>query len=247
MRVISTVCLLLSLVFGAGSVATAQSADEVVDKTLAALGGREALSKLTSRHTAGKITVSTPGGDLPGTIEIYNQAPNLVRTLLNIDLSALGAGTMTLDQRFDGTTGSAVDSMQGPREITGDQLANMKNADFPTPLLRYKERGTKIELAGKDKVADKDAFVLSITPQAGPASRVFVDATSYLPVRLIITLDAPEVGKVEQTTDLSDYRDVDGIKVPFGIRNSSAVQTVTVKIDKVEHNVTVDPAMFRKQ
>src|SRR5204862_4533 len=124
---------------------------------LVAIGGREALGKLTSRHTTGKMTVSTPAGDLPGTIEIFNQAPNLTRTLLTIDLSALGAGTMTVDQRFDGTAGSAVDSMQGPRDITGDQLANMKNADFPTPLLRYKEKGMKIALAGKEKVGDKDA------------------------------------------------------------------------------------------
>jgi outer membrane lipoprotein-sorting protein len=237
---------LVALVLG-GGVARAQTADEIVDKTIAALGGRDKLGTLTSRHTSGKITVSTPAGDLPGTVDIFNQAPNFVRTLLNIDLSALGAGTMTLDQRFDGTTGWALDSMQGPRDITGDQLANMKNADFPTPLLRYKERGTKIALAGKEKVGDKDAFVLSVTPQAGPASRVFVDADSYLPLRVIVTLDVPEAGKVEQTSDLSDYRDVEGVKVPFAIRNSSSVQTVTVKVDKVEHNVTIDPALFRKQ
>ena len=219
----------------------------VFAKTIAAIGGREALGKLTSRHTTGKMTVSTPAGDLPGTIEIFNQAPNLTRTLLTIDLSALGAGTMTVDQRFDGTAGSAVDSMQGPRDITGDQLANMKNADFPTPLLRYKEKGMKIALAGKEKVGDKDAYALTITPQAGPSSRLFVDAESYLPVRIVVTLDVPEAGKVEQTSQLSDYRDVDGIKVPFSIRNSSAVQTVVIKVDKVEHNVPIDAALFRKQ
>src|SRR5437868_3236615 len=76
--------LLVALMFG-GGVARAQTADEVVDKTIAALGGRERLGKLTSRHTTGKITVSTPAGDLPGTIDIFNQAPNFVRTLLNID------------------------------------------------------------------------------------------------------------------------------------------------------------------
>jgi hypothetical protein len=247
MRAGLTGWLLVALVLGGTNAARAQTADEIVDKTIAAIGGREALGKLTSRHTTGTITVSTPAGDLPGTIEIFNQAPNLTRTLLAIDLSALGAGTMTLDQRFDGNIGSAVDSMQGPRDITGDQLANLKNADFPTPLLRYKERGTKIALAGKEKVADKDAYALTITPQAGPPSRVFVDADSYLPVRVVVTLDVPEAGKLEQTSDLSDYRGVDGIKVPFSIRNSSAVQTVTVKVDKVEHNVPIDPALFHKQ
>jgi len=122
----------------------------------------------------------------------------------------------------------------------------MKNADFPTPLLRYKEHGTTIALAGKEKVGDHDAFALTVTPKAGPASRVFVDADSYLPVRLIVTLDLPQVGRVEQTSDLTDYRVVDGVKVPFSIHNSSSVQTVNVTITSVEHNVKLDPAMFGK-
>ena len=231
---------------GCAGVASAQTADEIVEKTLTALGGREALGKLTSRHVTGKVTVATPGGELPGTIEIFNQAPNKVRTLLTLDASSLGAGTVTLDQRFDGTTGTAMNSMQGTQDITGDQLANLKNADFPTPLLHYKERGTAIALAGKEKVGDRDAFALTVTPKAGPASRVFVDADSYLPIRLVVALDLPQVGRVEQTSDLGDYRVVDGVKMPFSIHNSSAVQTVNVTIGTVEHNVKLDPAMFVK-
>lgn len=236
----------LAMLAGCAAAASAQTADEVVEKTLAALGGREALGKLTSRHVTGKVTVSTPGGDLPGTIEIFNQAPNKVRTLLNLDASSLGGGTVMLDQRFDGTSGIAISSMQGNQEITGDQLANLKNAEFPTPLLHYKEHGTTVALAGKEKVGDHDAFVLALTPQAGPPSKVFVDAESYLPLRLVVTLNLPEVGRVEQTSDLSDYREIDGVKMPFSIHNSSAVQTVNVTIGSLEHNVKLDPAMFGK-
>ena len=246
MRTMFKSALVAALALLCAGAASAQTADEVVEKTLTALGGRDALGKLTSRHTTGTIAVSTPAGNLPGTIEIFNQAPNKVRTLLTLDLSSVGADSMTLDQRFDGTSGIAIDSMQGPRDITGDQLANMKNGDFPTPLLRYKQLGTKVDLAGKEKIGDHDAVALTITPREGPASKLFVDADSYLPVRLIVTLDLPQVGRVEQTTDLSDYREVDGVKVPFSIHNSSAVQTVSVTVTKVEHNVTIDPALFSK-
>jgi outer membrane lipoprotein-sorting protein len=246
MRVSVTGCLVAALLFASAGGALAQTADEVVDKAVAALGGREALSKLTSRSTSGKISVSTPAGEVPGTVEVFNQAPNKVRTLITLDLSSLGAGAMTVDQRFDGTTGFAADSMQGNRDITGDQLANMKNADFPTPLLRYKERGTKIELGPKERVADHDVQVLVITPQTGPTSRVSIDTQSWLPIRLVQTLELPEVGRVEQTSDLSDYREVDGVKVPFGIHNVSAVQTVNITLTKVEHNVKIDQALFSK-
>jgi outer membrane lipoprotein-sorting protein len=247
MRIAVKRCVaVLAMLAGCAAAASAQTADEVVDKTLAALGGREALGKLTSRHVTGKVTVSTPGGDLPGTIEIFNQAPNKVRTLLNLDASSLGAGTVTLDQRFDGTSGIAISSMQGNQEIAGDQLANLKNSEFPTPLLHYKEHGTTIALAGKEKIGDHDAFVLALTPPAGPPSKVFVDAESYLPLRLVVTLNLPEVGRVEQTSDLSDYREIDGVKMPFSIHNSSAVQTVNVTVVSLEHNVKLDAAMFGK-
>lgn len=240
-RWFAAACLL-----GCVSTASAQSVDEVVEKALTAMGGRAALGKLTSRSTAGNMTVSTPGGDLSGTIEVLNEAPNKLRSLITLDLSALGAGQLSVDQRFDGTSGYALDSMRGNREITGLQLDNMKNGLFPTPLLSYKERGTTIEIGGKEKVGDHDAIVLVITPKTGPASRVMLDSTTYLPVRGITKIEVPEVGQVEQTTDFADYRDVDGVKVPFKLIGSSSVQNFTVVVTKVQHNIKIDPALFAK-
>jgi hypothetical protein len=93
-----------SVLLGSAHAVAAQTADEIVEKHLAAIGGRAALSKLTSRVMAGTITVATPAGEFSGPIEIWNQAPNKVRTLINLDLSNVGVGKMTIDQRFDGTT-----------------------------------------------------------------------------------------------------------------------------------------------
>jgi outer membrane lipoprotein-sorting protein len=122
----------------------------------------------------------------------------------------------------------------------------MKLNFFPTPLLNYKERGTKLEVTGKEKVADRDAYVLTVTPASGPVSRVYIDAQSYLPVKSITTVEIPEVGPVEQTTELSDHRAVDGVQVPFTVKGSSSVQTFTITVTKVEHNVKIDDALFAK-
>src|SRR5215467_13932783 len=174
--------------------AFAQTADDIIEKSLTAQGGREAIGKITSRSTKGTIVVTSPAGDLPGTIEVLNQAPNKVRTLLNLDLTAVGAGSLTVDQRFDGTNAYAMDSMRGDTEVTGGRLASLRNNAFPSPFLGYKDHGTKVVLAGKEKVGDKDAFVLSITPTTGPASRLWIDAESYLPVKASITIDTPDTG-----------------------------------------------------
>jgi len=246
MKASTTRLLIAALILTCGRLASAQTADEVVEKYLTAVGGRVALEKLTSRSTTGTISLSLPNGPVSGSIEILNQRPNKTRTLTKLDLTSLGAGQVTREQRFDGTSGYILDSMQGNREITGNQLENLKNTAFPTPLLTYKERGATVELAGKEKVDGRDAHVLLFKPKTGSAVRTLIDAETYLPSRIVIKVDTPETGEVEQTTDVSDYREVDGIKVPFTIKVSTAGQGFTISVNKVEHNIKLDETAFSK-
>ena len=62
----------------------------MIEKHLAAIGGRAALTKLKSRSMTGTIALSTPVGELSGPVEIMNQAPNKARTLIKLDLTAVG-------------------------------------------------------------------------------------------------------------------------------------------------------------
>jgi hypothetical protein len=245
MRAVSFRLVAAVLILGCGRLASAQTADEVIEKYLTALGGRAALGKLTSRSTVGTMTLSTPAGEVSGPIETLNQQPNKVRVLIKMDLTSLGAGPMVVDQRFNGSSGYVLDSMRGNRDITGNQLENMKNSVFPNPFLNYKERAT-VELAGKEKIDGRDAYVLIYKPKSGSVARQFIDAESYLPVRLVVKVDVPEIGEVEQTSDLSDFRDVDGVKIPFTIKVTSAIQSFTIKVTKVEHNIKVDDTLFSK-
>jgi outer membrane lipoprotein-sorting protein len=228
-------------------VSSAQTVDEVIDKSLAALGGRAAHAKINSRVATGDITLTTPVGDIKGTIDIMNARPNKLRTVIKADLSALGVGQLAVDQRFDGKAGYAMDSLQGNRDITGNQLDNMRNSAFPNPMIEYKERGTSAKLTGKDKVGDREAFVIEFEPVTGSAIRQYIDAETYLPLRAVIKTDVPQLGQtVEQTSDFSDYRELDGIKVPFELRSTSSVQNFTVKLTKVEHNTKIDESLFSK-
>jgi hypothetical protein len=223
----------------------AQTADEIVEKHLAAMGGREALGKLTSRRSTGSITVTTPNGDLSGPFEAVSKAPNKGRVYFKLDLSALGAPEpMILEQKFDGVAGITLNSIQGDTEITGTQLENMKNNVFPTPLLAYKAAGVKVEVL-KEQLAGKNAIVLLVTPKAGSVIRLYLDAETHLIVRSVAKFTPPQAsGEVEQVVEPSDYRTVDGVKVPFQIVNSMPMQSFTVKLEKVEHNVALDDALF---
>ena len=227
--------------------AQAQTADEVIEKHLAALGGRAALAKLQTRVATGSVTISTQGINLSGPLEISFKAPNKSRSLIKLDLSQFGATEMVIDQRCDGKTAYAANSMQGDREITGSQLQSMLNSTFPTPLLDYKSAGAKVELAGKDKVGDRTAYVLLYTPKGGSAIKEFIDAETYLILRTVLKVDMAEAGgELEQTSDTSDYRDVGGFKVPFSISTANAAQTVKITLTNVEHNKPIDDAMFSR-
>ena len=227
--------------------ALAQSADEIIEKHIAASGGRAAFAKITSRTSVGTLSLTTPVGDLMGSIEIYAKKPNKTRTFVKIDATALGGGVIEQDQRFDGTTGYILDSFQGNRPIEGDQLEGLKNGSFPSPFLNYKEAGTTITLGEKEKVGGGDAFVLRLTPKAGPATRVYIDATTFMLIKTAATVNVPQLGgDIEQVVEFSDFRDVDGIKLPFKTKSSNPAQTINVTMTTIKHNADIDDTSFSK-
>jgi outer membrane lipoprotein-sorting protein len=225
----------------------AQTADEIIEKHLAAVGGRATLSTVSSRVATGSIALTTPVGELKGTVEVYNKKPNKQRTLVKIDASAFGGTEIINDQRFDGTTGYVIDSFNGNRDITGEQLEAMKNGSFPNPLLTYKANGTTATLGNREKVGTSDAYVIQLTPKSGPGLKAFIDAETFMLVRTMISVNVPQLGgPIEQTSEFSDFRDVDGIKIPHATKTSNPVQTITATVTAVKHNVEIDDSSFVK-
>lgn len=246
MRMFRRIALSAALTLSAAP-ALAQTADEIIEKHLAAVGGRATLSKLSSRLATGTIALTTPVGELKGTVEVYNKKPNKQRTLVKIDASAFGGTEIINDQRFDGTTGYVIDSFNGNRDITGEQLEAMKNGSFPSPLLTYKENGTTATLGNREKVGTSDAYVIQLTPKSGPAVKAFIDAETFMLVRTMVSVNVPQLGgPIEQTSDFSDFRDIDGIKIPHATRTSNPVQTITATVTDVKQNVEIDDSSFAK-
>src|SRR5688572_25203793 len=80
------------LISAQASVASGQAltADQIIEKYLTALGGRDALGKVTSRRATGTVTVATPMGPLSGSLEMVAKAPNKMRADIRIDVTAVG-------------------------------------------------------------------------------------------------------------------------------------------------------------
>jgi hypothetical protein len=245
MKTLIGTAALVFVLLGAHSSA-AQTADEIIEKSIAAMGGRAAMEKVKTRVATGTLSIGTPAGDLTGSVEMFAAAPNKQRTVIKADLTQFGAGELLVDQRFDGTTGYVMDSMQGNRDITGSQLDNMKASSFPHPFLAYKALGIAVKLGAKEKVADRDAYLLTFEPAAGNPIRQYVDAETFLPTRGIIRVNLPQLGEIEQWIDASDYRELDGVKVPFKLTLTNSMQTITFTFATIENNAAVDEKMFAK-
>src|SRR4051812_41715261 len=84
----------LLVVLSWAHVSAAQTADEIIEKSIAALGRRAALEKIKSRTASGDVAISTPAGEIAGTIEVTSAAPNKSRGVIKADLSQFGAGQM---------------------------------------------------------------------------------------------------------------------------------------------------------
>ena len=146
---------------------------------------------------------------------------------------------------FDGTTPWM--SMGGQiREITGPEAqATREQADFDSPLVDYAAKGNRIELVGPETVDGAKVFHLKVTTKSGQVQQVFLDAETGLERETSVTLN--QNGQ-DITVDslLSDYREVNGLKIPFRIKQTVNGTPVTeLTIEKAEFNVPLDDSVFK--
>jgi hypothetical protein len=133
----------------------------------------------------------------------------------------------------------------GLRDITGSELAAMKRyADF-YGAIKLKDLYPKMTLKGKESVNGRDAYVIEATPPDGPPETMYFDADSGLLVRTQREAEGP-YGKATVDTTFDDYREVDGIKLPYVMRFSMGAFAFVIKLSEVKHNVPIDDAKFDK-
>ena len=211
--------------------------DQVIEKSIAAVGGRAALEKVTSIRAVGALEV--PDFQLKGSIELSQKGPNKALQVVTLD------GMEAQREGFDGTVGWASDAQNGVRVKAGAELADARRgAMFPRELT-LKQQYPKLEVSGREKVGTSDAIVLVGTPAEGAPVKLFFDAETGLLVRQIITRQGPE-GPTQVEASYDDYRPIDGIKRAHTIRQTTADFTAVLRFSEIKHNVPLDDAIFRK-
>lgn len=238
--------IVLSLALGAAVLASGgqakptgalPTADQILDKYVQAIGGKAAVQKQTSRVSKGTFDIPAMGAG--GPITIYAKAPN--KTLRVIEIPGFG----TVQQGYNGTVGWAQEPQNGLRELAGLELTQAKReAEFYGDI-KYKEMFKKLTVTGKATVGTGEAYVVEAVPAEGSPQKLYFDTQSGLIVRMDMEAETMQ-GKMAFEIYPENYKEVDGIKIPFLIRQNSSAFSFTVTLEEVKHNVPIDDAKFNK-
>jgi len=226
--------LLVAALARPASAQTALTADEVVAKNIAAKGGLERIQSVKSMKQTGKLTLQ----GMETTLVIFGKRPNMIRQEMIVS-------GQTNVNAFDGTTAwqmMPVTGMTAPVVVTGPMANSIKEqSDFDGPLIGYQAKGYKLELVGTEALADRKVYHLKLTNTEKQVQHLYIDTETNLERKIVS--DSP-IGPLEQ--ELSDFRDVEGVKVPFSVRTlANGVEQMKLVVQKVEINPVLADALFK--
>lgn len=217
----------------------AQTADEVINKYIETIGGKDKLNAITSIKM--EMIANYQGMEIP--VEFCNDKNGKMLVKINL------MGKEMTQMAFDGTNGWSTNMMtMKPEKMSSEDLENIKNTsgkDFPDPFLNYNEKGYKIEFLGKETKEGTECNKIKLTklPQLVNGEKVddvtfyFFDTTDNIIVSSETEIkEGPMKGQMT-TSKMSNYQEVDGIYFPFTLNQFG--QEMTVK--KIILNQPIDP------
>jgi hypothetical protein len=213
------------------------SAASLLNGYAQALGGSAAAEKLKSRVIKG-VLVGFDGRETQ--VEIREKAPDRYMEIT----------TMRNGSRVSGfSSGKAwVQDQNGRHEVLGlnaESVAHMAQFDEDFHL---RDRLAEASVGRKDwgptvKLGDKDAYLVSGKLPDGTIEQLFFDPSTGLLLRRV-DLVATAVGLLPEQVDYDDYREVDGVKLPFVIRRYDRNRVTTLKVTSITHNVDIADSDF---
>jgi photosynthetic reaction center cytochrome c subunit len=214
--------------------ANVPTADQLLDKYVQALGGADAINKVTTRIEKGNIEAQGQ----KFSIEIYAKAPDK-----RIAVTHQGNGESYT--AFDGQTGWMGNSGRPARDMNPADVQSGKiDATFHLAT-DLKQLFPRLRAGPPEKIGDKEFYVLYAAAPGRPPVKLYFDEQTGLLARLMRYTQTP-LGRLPVQIDYADYRDVDGTKVPFRWTLARVNGRFTIQIDQAQQNVPIDDSKFAK-
>lgn len=238
MKKISILSAVLFLFLSVSSSFT-QTVDEVIDNHIKALGGMDKLKALKTVRFTGKFS----GGGFEVPVTYVMKRSDKVR----MDITFQGNSQI---QAYDGTMGWFTNPFQGkkdPEKMTKEREKEMKKqADIEGALVSYKEKGSKVELMGKEDMEGSEVYKIKLTDKDGDITYFYLDTGSYL---ILKETTKRKIGEKEISSETlyGNYQAVDGVMFAMSMefREVGATDGQKGIIEKVETNIEIEDSYFK--
>jgi hypothetical protein len=210
------------------------TADQLIDAYIQALGGADAIEKIATREATG--TASSGGKSV--SIEVYDRDPDQQALILHRQ----AGDTFTV---FDGHEGWSTISGRPAREMQGADLdAAQMDADLHFAL-HIKQEFAELRVEYPEKIGNREAYVVVGTKQGQPPVKFYFDEQSGLLLRLVRYAESP-LGRNPTQIDYGDYRETDGVEIPFRWTVAQPDASSTIQLEQVQQNVPINDSRFAK-
>ncbi len=213
----------------------AQTADEVINKHLDAIGGKEKLLALNSVIMDASMNVQ--GTDIAVKMtELHNKGQR-------VDITAMGMTGYVIQTPTEGWKFLPFQGQAKPEATPVETVKEISDAlDIQSSLLNYKDKGHQVELLGKEDVEGTEAFKLKLKMKNGLEQTIFFDPTTYYIIKTI-TKSKATGQEVEQAQTFSNYKKLDsGYVFPFSMTGFGPAE---LNISKIEVNPAIDEKLFK--
>lgn len=208
---------------------SAPSASDVIAKYVAAIGGKDAVMKITSiKQTS---TMQLPAMGITAEVEAYQAAPNKMASKSSIP----GIGEML--QGTNGEIAWDANPMQGPRLLTDKELAQtLEGADFYGNLLYPAERFTKMANLGLADFNGESCYKIQLVRKdSGRESMQYFSVATGLMVGAETTQES-QMGSMTISSTMSDYKSFGGVKFPMKSEVNMGPNKMVMTINNVVIN-----------
>ncbi|HKV25042.1 MAG TPA: c-type cytochrome [Candidatus Acidoferrum sp.] len=206
-------------------------ADQLLDKYLSAIGGADALEKISSRVEKGQI--SAMGHEMP--IEVYEKAPNARLSVMHLP----NGESITA---FNGKEGWLSNNGHAHMMSAAENEAAGIDADLHFAA-HVKTRYKRFFVVPGEKIDGHDSYLVIGHSEGQPPLRLYFDQQSGLLLRLV-RYSQTALGRMPTQIDYADYQAESGVQTPLQWTLSRPGNHFTIKIDQVQVNVPVDDAKF---
>ncbi len=221
-----------AVVLVASITVNAQTADDIINKHLDAIGGKDKLGQIKS--VVIEANVNAMGNDAPSKTTI------LVGKGYKMEMEMMGQPVV---QAVNDKGGWAMTPQTGgaAQAIPDDQYKSSKGQLNVDPFLDYAARGGKAELKG----TENGAYKIVLTSADSAATTYYIDSATYNLSKVIRTVNMMG-NDIDLTVTFSDYKKIDfGIVMAYSTEIAyGSMFSMTSTVKKVTVNGDVDPKIF---